>query len=326
MKGGAAMRSSLRALSGPPARRRLVVFTFHRVLDRPDALLPDEPTAAFFRTQLEWIAQLLDVLPLPEAVERLSSGELPPAAACITFDDGYRNNFELAMPLLQEFNLPASFFIATGALEAGAMWNDLVIEGIRRAGERLDLRAFGLEEYFFRSDDDRRNAVNRTLDAMKYLPVDHRAEQAKEIYASCCGSSHLSLMMRPEMVRELAARGHDVGAHTMTHPILQKVDDVRARAEIFGSRDWLESVTGRRPRSFAYPNGRPGIDFGPHHCAIVGEAGFDCAVSTRWGCARSDSDPMSIPRFTPWETTRRGFFTRLTKTYLESYLPSAPDS
>jgi peptidoglycan/xylan/chitin deacetylase (PgdA/CDA1 family) len=316
----------LGALSGLPPRRRLVIFTYHRVLPAPDPVLPNEPTATFFEQQLQWISGALNVLPLPEAAELLAAGRLPPRAACITFDDGYRNNHDVALPLLKRYRLPATFFVATGALEMGAMWNDLIIESVRRCGSRFDLRKFDLGDHPIARETERAAIVDRTLDAMKYMAVDARFERAREIYEMCCGNELPSLMMTPEMLRSLVKQGHDVGAHTVTHPILTKVDDRRATDEIRKSRDWLTHATGQSPTSFAYPNGRPGVDFDARHCDMVQGAGFTCAVSTAWGCAVRSSNRMALPRFTPWERTRDGFVMRLAKTYVRSYLPSHSDA
>ncbi len=315
-------RATLNTLSGLPGRRRLMIFTYHRVLSETDPLLPGEPSASRFENQLQWIADYLNVLPLPDAARLLASGGLPARAACITFDDGYRNNYEIALPLLTRHGLSATFFVATGALNSGAMWNDLIIESVRRCGVRFDLRRFGLGDQQIRCDSERVAVVDRTLDALKYEPVEERAELARAIYETICGKELPSLMMTPQMLRSLTELGHDVGAHTVTHPILAKVDDKRAVDEIHASRDWIARATGRSPTSFAYPNGRPGADFDERHCRMVSDAGFTCAVSTNWGCASSKSDRMSLPRFTPWETTRNGFLMRLVKTYVESYLPT----
>ena len=303
-----------------------MIFTFHRVLSEPDPLLPNEPSAKFFAERLQWMSELLTVLPLPRAAELLVERRLPPRAACITFDDGYRNNYDIAGPLLKQFGLTATFFVATGAVQSGAMWNDLVIESIRRCGDRLELCGYGLGDHATGSDSERIVAIDHVLGAMKYMPVDERAMVAREIFGMYSRTPLASLMMTPEMLCSLAEAGHDVGAHTISHPILLKVDDQRAAKEIEGSRRWLASVTGRPPISFAYPNGRPGVDFDGRHCDMVRDAGFECAVSTEWGCAKPGSDRMSLPRFTPWETTHDGFIKRLAKTYARSYLPLPSDA
>ena len=320
-----AVRSSaLTVLSGSSANRRLLILTFHRVLEQPDPLLPDEPTAAIFEGQISAIAAMLNVLPLPDAARMVATGRLPPRAACITFDDGYRNNYEIALPILAKHGVPATFFIATGALADGVMWNDLIVESIRRCGDRFDLREFGFADYPIGSPADRTEVTGRALLSMKYTPVDERADLARRIYRRYCGGETPSLMMDPAMVRSLAERGFDIGGHTVHHPILQEIPDDRAFAEIRDGRDWLSSVTGRPITTFAYPNGHPGIDFSAKHCAMVREAGFDCAVSTQWGCASRSSDTMALPRVTMSESTPSSVFVRLLKTYALSYRHATP--
>ncbi len=320
MEKGFNLRSQiLSRLSGSVGHRRLIILTYHRVLSDIDPMVPTEPTASIFERQLSWVSEFLDVIALPNAMQMIASGTLPTRAACITFDDGYRNNYEIAVPILERFRMPATFFIATGAVGRGAMWNDLIIESARCCGNRLDLRRYGLDEYLIHSDEERPNMANKVLDSMKYMPVDERFEQSREIYRAYAGNEDPALMMTKAMVRSLAEKGFDVGGHTVEHPILEKVPDERAVAEIQGCRDWLEQVTGRQPLTFAYPNGRPGIDFSAKHQTMVREAGFHCAVSTAWGCALPSSNPMSLPRLVPWETTRARYFARLCKTYAQSY-------
>ena len=123
------------------------------------------------------------------------------------------------------------------------------------------------------------------------------------------------MMLRDAQVAELARRGHDVGAHTIKHPILKELSAERAREEITASGRWLTDVIGAAPKSFAYPNGRPGRDYDASHVAMVRDAGFELAVSTSWGCARRSSDVYQLPRCTPWELSSRWFPLRLAKNY-----------
>jgi hypothetical protein len=130
----------LRALSPAGARGRLSILILHRVLPAVDPLFPDEVDAARFDRMCRWLTQWFNVLPLDEAVHRLSSGTLPARALSITFDDGYADNHEVALPILQKHRLPATFYIATGFLDGGRMWNDTVIESVRRSPlDRLPL-------------------------------------------------------------------------------------------------------------------------------------------------------------------------------------------
>ncbi len=118
-------------------------------------------------------------------------------------------------------------------------------------------------------------------------------------------------MMTSEQVRELARAGMDIGAHTVTHPILRKIDDAEASREMAKSRATLESLIQAPVRTFAYPNGRLGDDYDERHATIARESGFELAVSTNHGTARADSDGFQLPRFGPWPESNWKFGLRL---------------
>lgn len=306
-------------LSPAGHRGRLLIFTFHRVLAVKDALLPGEPDGPEFESKMQWVAECCQVLPLPAAARRLAAGTLPSRAACITFDDGYADNAEVAAPILRSLGLSASFFIAVDAVRTGIMWNDLVLDAIRSAGRDLDFGIVGTSANELVSVGSLAAFADRVLAAMKYLPRDERWERAQALHrAATGGEPPRRHMMTPDAVRRLSAAGFDIGGHTVTHPILAELPDDAAAAEIRGCRDWLTELNGRAPASFAYPNGRPGQDYHARHVAMVRDAGFEVAVSTRWASASSNSDPLQLPRFAPWETTRRAFLARVLRTCLAS--------
>ena len=118
-------------------------------------------------------------------------------------------------------------------------------------------------------------------------------------------------MLSAPQVKELIRRGIDVGAHTVSHPILTRVDDVTARREILASKATLEEVTGAPVELFAYPNGQPQRDYLRRHVDMVREAGFSAAVSSAWGACHAGSDRFQLPRMKPWETSSVGFVGRL---------------
>ena len=132
-------------LSPAGAKARLSILIFHRVLPQPDPLFPQEMHARQFDAVCGWLANWFKVLPLDRAVDHLQAGTLPARAACITFDDGYADNHHIALPILQAHGLSATFFIATGFLDGGRMWNDTIIETARRSPlPLLDLDSLGL--------------------------------------------------------------------------------------------------------------------------------------------------------------------------------------
>ena len=90
------------------------------------------------------------------------------------------------------------------------------------------------------------------------------------------------LMLTTDQLRSLAAAGMTIGAHTISHPILSRVDEQQAHAEMAESKERLESITGSKVPLFAYPNGKPGTDYTMTHVRLAREAGFEAACSTGW--------------------------------------------
>lgn len=313
-------RPPLTLLSPAGAKARLSILIFHRVLPEADPLFPGELDANRFDRACGWIASMFNVLPLDEAVSRLQAGTLPARAACITFDDGYADNRTLALPILQRHRLVATFYIASGFLDGGRMWNDTVIEAVRRTPHQaLDLRPHhfdGLGAYPLNDLAARRRAIDAILTAIKHRPLPERTAITDAIAQAAGATLPNDLMMRTDEVRDLKHHGMLIGGHTVSHPILARLDDAPARDEICRGRRDLEDIIGEPVRHFAYPNGKPGQDYLPPNVVMVRELGFDSAVCTAWGAAGHGADPFQLPRFTPWDDTPGRFALRLMRNLL----------
>lgn len=304
-------------LASPAGRRgRLSVLVFHRVLAEPDPLFPDEPDACRFDEIMAWIKGWFRVLPLDEAVERLRREDLPARAAAVTFDDGYADNLIQALPVLQKHGLHATFFIATGFLDGGRMWNDTLIETVRRtAAAAIDAGFLGLGELPLQSVADKRAALGRLLPTVKHLPAGRRAEAVARLAELGAAGLPQDLMLTASQVRALRAAGMGIGAHTVNHPILATLDAAAARREIADSRDFLQGLLREPVGLFAYPNGRRGSDYTAMHRDMVHSLGFRGAFSTHWGVACASCDPYQLPRFTPWDRQRWRYGFRLFLNY-----------
>lgn len=291
--------------------RRLSILIYHRVLPRPDPLQPTLPDAALFARHMRWLRRFFNVLPLVEAVQRLRDNSLPPRAAAITFDDGYADNHDVVLPILNRLGLRATFFVASGFLNGGCMWNDMVIEAFRfYRGERIELPELGISELPMASFAQRAASIDRVLSQIKRQVPEERLALAEAV-ASRSSLLGDDLMMSDQQVRSLKAAGMTIGAHTRWHPILEVLDDASARDEIRTGKDDLEYVIDEPVRLFAYPNGYPGRDYSQRHVDMVETLGFEAAVSTAWGAASCDSARFELPRFTPWDTTTAKFLGRL---------------
>ena len=303
---------ALAALSPGGARGRLSILIFHRVLPAPDPLFPDEVDARRFNELLRWCRAWLNVLPLDEAVRRLKAGSLPPRAAAITFDDGYADNRTVALPLLQKNKLSATFFIATGFLDGGRMWNDSIIESVRATNSsHLGCETAGISPLAVGTLGEKRVALSTLIPKIKHLPAAQRADAVSEIAESAGAVLPGDLMMTSTQVKELRAAGMVVGAHTVNHPILARLDQQSAREDIATSKDVLDAILGEKVSLFAYPNGKFEADYRREHVEMVSELGFEAAVATNWGAASRGCDPFQLPRFTPWDNGALKFGLRL---------------
>lgn len=290
---------------------RLVILHYHRVSPVPDPLYPDNLDPGTFAGQIRLVESTFQVLPLGQAIRALASNDLPRNAVCITFDDGYADNFTVAAPILRKYGVVATFFVAAGYLDGGMMWNDRIVQALRGSPECIDLREMGLPAYEPGDAAQSRRSLDKVVQAAKYLPQQEREQIAARLAAMYSASAATQMMMTSRQVRELADAGMEIGAHTMSHPILAKIAPDVAEQEIVQSKIRLEAVTGRPVEMFAYPNGKPGADFGPEHVEMVRRAGFSAAVTTSWGSAGQVSNPFELPRIAPWDRTPLAFAARV---------------
>jgi len=314
---------SLASPAGPKAR--LSVLIFHRVLPQVDPLFPDEMTAPRFDQVCGWLKNWFNVLPLDEAASRLKAGTLPARAACITFDDGYADNHDVALPILQRHGLCATFFIATGYLNGGRMWNDTIIETVRQCDDLtviasaarqsmppdFVIASAAKQSMPLASVATKQTIISALISQIKYLPPAERVARTEALAQAAGVTPPSNLMMSSAQVKAMRQTGMQIGAHTVSHPILARLSAAQARQEIADSRAFLENLLGERVGLFAYPNGKPGEDYSPATVELVRSMGFDAAVSTTWGASKLGDDPLQIKRFTPWDTTRLRFGVRM---------------
>jgi peptidoglycan/xylan/chitin deacetylase (PgdA/CDA1 family) len=314
-------RAWFSALSPGGSNARLTTVIFHRVLPSPDPIFPDEVDAPRFDAICGWLAAWFNVLPLDEAVVRLGKGSLPPRALAITFDDGYADNHDVALPILCRHGLPATLFVATGFLDGGRMWNDTIAQAVRGAkGDTLDLSSTSLAHLgalSISTQGARRHAILTLLAEAKYLPLEERLDAAQGI-ASAADLGSESFMMSTDQLRAWRAAGMQVGAHTVNHPILSVLPDDEALFEMNASRDMLQQLLGEPITMFAYPNGRRSRDYGERAVMLARDAGFAAAVNTEPGVATRHTDPFQLPRFSPWDSTKARYGVRMALNFRNS--------
>lgn len=186
------------------------------------------------------------------------------------------------------------------------MWNDTVIEAIRRSRrDALDLACLedgeGAVRVALDSIEARRRVIEQVIGRTKYLPPARRDRAVAALAREAGVALPDDLMMRSGQVRALRRAGMGVGGHTVTHPIIAGLGDEAIREEVSRGKQDLERILDAPVTLFAYPNGKPGRDYDARCVRIVQECGFEAAVTTAPGSAGAGCDLYQLPRFTPWD-------------------------
>jgi peptidoglycan/xylan/chitin deacetylase (PgdA/CDA1 family) len=287
-----------------------VVLYYHRIsspLGDPWQLAVAPET---FDRQLEYLQAETRVLPLQEIVDAAGRGKLPDGAVAITFDDGYFDNLDLALPILERRRVPATFYIATGLTGVpGPPWWDEIADLMLGAGERPPRLEIKIGREWIREPTRTREERGSILYGelsilLRQLPgsaVDEalqplRAWAGRESREDGLGEDPATehrMMTAPELERLAASEMTEIGAHTALHPSLPRRGRGEQRQEILASRDALAELLGSPPRSFAYPYG----DNSAATRRVTREAGFDHAVGAESMLPYTTAaDRFAIPR------------------------------
>lgn len=281
--------------------RRLTVLQFHRVPADGSVGESGELHFSAFRQLIDIAQTSMSVVSLPEALKQLKGGTLPRRAVAFSFDDGYVEWNDHVAPLLQSRGLPATFFVTTGPLAGGRLWHERIEDAVNALPAR-GVRLPGLLSHITAIPDlaFRRHLIEAVQAEFKYLPLAERERAIAEIESQSVAERPAVRRFTADHVRDLHERGFTIGAHSVEHPILTRVDEERARFEIETSKRELEGILDAPVTLFAYPNGRPRLDYGAEHVEIVRSCGFDAAFMTGGGAADAGTDSFQIPRFSCW--------------------------
>jgi peptidoglycan/xylan/chitin deacetylase (PgdA/CDA1 family) len=289
------------------ARQRVrgVVVRYHALthgLDEvlyaaPDICLPIEA----FKLQMAFVKRAYRVVSLDELVHALERGsQLPPRALAVTFDDGYADNHRLGLPVLRALGLPATVYVATGAVGGQTPFWVAAVRALalRAAGDVLEVPG---QVPIPLGAPSRREAAAKVL-TRALVPLSAAARA--EVVADAAARAGLDLdvllagtMLTWDQIRELHAAGWTIGAHTVTHANVALAPPVQAEADIVGSRDALADALGTTIDHFCYPNsGGQHRYVSPEVVEILRRQGFRSATTSRPGALRPDADRYQLPR------------------------------
>ncbi|MBY0399198.1 polysaccharide deacetylase family protein [Myxococcota bacterium] len=245
-------------------------------------------TPETFTRHLEWLARSFSVLPLHEIVGRLLANEPLPRGACaITFDDGWRDNFDFALPALVRQGLPATVFVVADRVGTlGAFWPDeicrqwAITESIERCARLREAKL-----------DPSLKTIDGVITALKALDEDARRIALEILLRAGAVHEERELLDWDELER-LAARGVSIESHSASHAILTGVSRPRLHEELTRSLRVLQERGHARHALLAYPSGA----FNDEVVAIARDSGYRAAFTTAAGLATAGEDPLVLPR------------------------------
>lgn len=281
------------------SRDKVLILTYHRFSSERH---PSKISAAEFAAHLEYLKRYNRVLSLSEAAEHLKNGNsLPPNATVITIDDGYADAYDVAFPILKQFEMPATLYVVTDFLDGKCwLWTDLMRYVLTETGqENLKLEFENGDSIETKLTDERQRleTANRVNARLKRMPNERKDAQIKAIAESLnvqipALPSEKFAPVSWEQAQEMDDGNLSIESHTVTHPILTNINQTELDFELQTSKKRLETALGRTVENFCYPNGT----FDAKVSQAVENAGYKCAVTTAYGFNEKQANRFALRR------------------------------
>ncbi len=281
------------------SRDKVLILTYHRFSREKH---PFKISTEEFAAHLEYLKKHNNVLSLKTVAESLEKGEkLPPNSVAITIDDGYADAFEVAFPLLKKSGFPATLFAITDFLEGKIwLWTDklrFILLKSNREKLHVSFENYDSIEKNLTDEIDRLNLADRVNSVLKKLPNAEKEAKISEIAESLNveipdvpPEDYAALSW--DAAREMDAENVSIESHTVTHPILTKIDEQQLDFELQVSKERLENNLNKKVETFCYPNGA----FDENVRQAVEKSGYKCAVTTRYGFVEKAENKFMLSR------------------------------
>ena len=255
-------------------------------------------SAEIFAAQMKYIRHNYRVLSLRQMVEELRNPTAPGQSVVVTFDDGYVGTYNEAFPILKEYKIPATVYLAAGAIESGEVpWYDRIFLQFQKAPPDLDLNLDTPRHFRLTTFMDRVDAATTVVMYLRTLPDESRHSwcEAFERLVPVASRDLCGSMMNWNQVQEMQRTGISFGCHTMTHPVLSRLTPDAVRQEVAESKWLIENRLGVQVDDFAFPFGKP-RDCGSIGRAALSQLGLNTAMTTILGVNEPGGDTFRLRR------------------------------
>lgn len=301
-----------------------LILAYHRVSDSPLDPWSLSVSPDHFAEHLAVLRRSFHPTSLQDVGRSIrSQSNLADRSIVITFDDGYADNLHAALPLLQQFDIPATIFITSGAIgsQHDFWWDelaslllkahplpgqlDIIINGCHYSWQLGGASQYSQADYSkYRSwragqpPPSMRQSLYLELWQLIYpLPVEAQGDvmTALRVWAGQDSNATHRTLNQNEIVELAQAEQIEIGNHTINHVPLSSLPPDLQRHEIQGSKTELEKIINQPVESFSYPFGKR-HDYGPETISLVQESGISIACGNESGVVRSTADVFQLPR------------------------------
>lgn len=283
-------------------RPKAIVLLYHRVIDLE--LDPQELAVSItnFNNQIKYLSEKYEVVPLKNLLSNRLSWSVKRKVA-ITFDDGYFDNYNNALPILKKYNLPATIFVSSGLVGSNyEFWWDSLEQIFLANPDLPDYLRFNVKNTFYEYDSVTANKeiiynnliqIFKSLDSVQihetigYLRDWGKVGSGARNTHKCLNSLEIISLSNSALI--------EIGAHTVNHCKLSNENAEIQKYEIETSKEQLEQLTSKNISSFSYPFGSS-VDFTNESARFVKEAGFTLGISNIQGLLFNNADKFLVPR------------------------------
>ena len=290
-------------------RKKILILAYHGITDKEYEIAPWTLIhLRVFERQMEYIKRRYTPISLQEVAESIRNGKvLPPYSAVVTFDDGYKNNLSIALPVLEKYRIPATIFVTAGYIGSSRILpSDEIYEillNVKTSGT-LNIPQMDLGPLFVDTTDNLLETCLKVDQQLKKYPSTIQINLLSELRQT----SNCEIRCDSEMLKDCRLLSWDdlrsliktdliqIGAHTVSHEILTNVSGEEALAEILNSKRIVEKKLNRKITMFAYPNGTA-ADFNDYHIEQLKQNGFICGMTTIPKLNDGFDNPYRLGRF-----------------------------
>lgn len=274
-----------------PYRGKTTTLMYHRLINHAKEICPLHynlclcVTTEQFNQQIRYISENYHCLDMDSFYQGLHNNNLPNNSILVTFDDGYRDNITLGLPILKKYNVPATIFVSTDFVERrGLMWwyeQEEIIHRYDKLAFEFENRAFS---WSLRNRTEKEQALNDLYEIFVRMDLPRQRKFMKK----CCEAVNYhfdydDLILSWEEIEKFDNEPLiTFAAHTLGHPVLSQTSEIDLTNELYQSKTILEDHLNHPVNYFAYPYGEK-LHASQREFEAAKKVGFKCAFTTRWG-------------------------------------------